>query len=79
MPSALAFFFFFSFFLQIKQVSKAGKRSGYSQNVCLGRDLGDGFQHQMHASHCSPEAQAAAGAGAGETRQEEKIQKASKS
>jgi len=30
----------------------------------------------MHASHRSPEAQAATGAGTGETKQEEKAQKA---
>lgn len=33
----------------------------------------------MHASYCSPEAQAAARAGAGETRQEEKAEKAPES
>lgn len=67
----------FSFvFLETKQVRKAVKRKGYSQYVCLGWDVGDGFQHQMHASHRSPEAQAATGAGTGETKQEEKAQKA---
>lgn len=64
------------FFLETKQVRKAVKQNGYSQDVCLGWDVGDGFQHQMHASHRSPEAQAATGAGTGATKQEEKAQKA---
>lgn len=67
----------FSFFTQKSdQVTKATKCIGYSQDVGLRWDIGDVFQHQMHASDRRPKAQAAARTGAGDAGQEEKKQKA---